>query len=60
MSSSPSTSGQAPPQKPPYEAPTIEDVPISPEERLLVACKASGEFNPACLALCAACSNVGS
>jgi hypothetical protein len=48
------------PKKPPYEPPTIEDVPINPEERMLVACKASGDFNPACLALCAACSAPGS
>lgn len=47
-------------ERPPYEPPTVEDVPISPDERLLVACKASGDFNPVCLAACQACSNPGS
>lgn len=59
MSSNESTGGSAP-VKPRYEPPTVEDVPINPEERMLVACKASGDFNPACLALCAACSTPGS
>jgi hypothetical protein len=43
-----------------YEPPTVEDVPISPEERLLVACKSPGAFNPACQAACESCSAPGS
>lgn len=47
-------------QKPRYEPPAVEDVPISPQERLLVACKAAGSFNPACGQTCDSCSTPGS
>jgi len=43
-----------------YEPPVVEDVPLSPEERLLVACKASGSFNPNCGQSCENCSSAGS
>jgi hypothetical protein len=46
--------------RPKYQPPVVEDVPISPEERLLVACKATGSINPACEADCSLCSTPGS
>ncbi len=46
--------------KPMYEPPMVEDVPLSPDERLLAACKTSGSFNPVCLQNCEACSAAGS
>ncbi len=44
----------------PYEPPAIEDVPINPEERLLVPCKGATGTNPICMAACSTCFAVGS
>lgn len=46
--------------RPRYEPPVVEDVPIAPEERLLVACKVGSNYNPGCDMACSACSTPGS
>lgn len=46
----------------PYEAPTIEDVPLRAEEQVLAGCKVSGQSGPGAF-ICGdvgTCMNLGS
>ena len=43
-----------------YEPPAIEDVPINPDERLLVPCKSATGMNPVCMDACTNCREAGS